>query len=109
MVAGICNDSITLLSPYKYACISYIPPPSIKHQYICYTNGSSIVSGQKIHVDFDYGNELECRWLWKALLIIECHLSIPIHKMHGKKSPFCIGTYMPIPFVKVLSDGGDEV
>ena len=88
---------------------SAISPPQLKHQYIDYTNGSSIVSGQKIHVDFDYGNGLDCRWLWKAVFCIEACLSIPIHKMHGKKSPFCIGTYMPIPLVKVLSDGGDEV
>ena len=49
------------------------PPPQLKHQYIDYTNGSSIVSGQKIHVDFDYGNGLDTRWLWKALLSIGGH------------------------------------
>ena len=64
---------------------SAISPPQLKHQYIDYTNGSSIVSGQKIHVDFDYGNGLDTRWLWKALLSIECEVSIPIHNMYGEK------------------------
>ena len=85
------------------------PPPQLKHQYIDYTNGSSIVSGQKIHVDFDYGNGLDTWWLWMALLSIECHLSIPIHNMYGEKWPLAIDTYILIPLVKVLSDGGDEV
>ena len=111
MVAGICNNSITLLSPYKYACISYIPTPQLKHQYIDYTNGSSIVSGQKIHVDFDYGNGLDCRWLWKAVFCIEACLSNPIHKMYGKKSPFEIGTFTFTTFIdqESTSDEGDEV
>ena len=57
------------------------------------TNGSSIVSGQKIHVDFDYGNGVGRTSLWKAVFCIERHLSIPIHKMYGKKWPFAIGTF----------------
>jgi len=41
-------------------CIHQLyPPPQLKHQYIDYTNGSSIVCGQKLHVDFDYGNGLD--------------------------------------------------
>ena len=67
-----------MLSPYKCVYISYIPPPQLEHQYIDYTNGSSIVSGQKIHVDFDYGNGLDCRWLWKALLSIAGHHTLSV-------------------------------
>ena len=64
---------------------SAISPPQLKHQYIDYTNGSSIVSGQKIHVDFDYGNGLDCRWLRKAVFCIEACLLIPIQKCMVKK------------------------
>ena len=85
---------------------SAISPPQLKHQYIDYTNGSSIVSGQKIHVDFDYGNGLDCRWLWKALLSIGDHHTMNVWL---KKWPLAIDTYILIPLVKVLSDGGDEV
>ena len=48
-----------MLSPYKMCMHQLYSPPQLKHQYIDYTNGSSIVSGQKIHVDFDYGISLE--------------------------------------------------
>ena len=98
-----------MLSPYKMCMHQLYSPPQLKHQYIDYTNGSSIAFGQKIHVDFDYGNGIGRTSLGKAVFCIECHLSIPIHKMYGKKSPFCRGTYIVIPLVKVLSDGGDEV
>ena len=73
MGAGICNSSITMLSPYKMCMHQLYPPPQLKHQYIDYTNGSSIVSGQKIHVDFDYGNGLDWWLLWKAILSIVGH------------------------------------
>ena len=80
-------------------------PPQLKHQYIDYTNGSSIVSGQKIHVDFDYGNGLDCRWLWKAILTIVGHHTLFVWLKNGNLPQALL---QHLSTRKVLSDGGDE-
>ena len=78
-------------------------PPQLKHQYIDYTNGSNIVSGQKIHVDFDYGNGLDCWWLWKAILSIGGHHTLFAWPKNGHL-PYALSQHLSTR--KVLSDGG---